>query len=123
MTLTICLRTLRSFIIRLTFNDNSFDTVVDTFGLEYCINPKKVIDEMRRVCKKDGLILILASGMPSSPYLQYYYRWRQPLLLGKYGKFNTRDWNKIIKSYDFDVINEKRFLNGSVYLYILKNNK
>jgi ubiquinone/menaquinone biosynthesis C-methylase UbiE len=46
----------------LTFKDNVFDTVVDTFAMEYYVNPAKALQEMKRVCKPDGLILILTSG-------------------------------------------------------------
>jgi ubiquinone/menaquinone biosynthesis C-methylase UbiE len=40
----------------------SFDTIVDTFGLEYTLNPEICLKEMKRVCKKDGLILLLNYG-------------------------------------------------------------
>jgi len=36
----------------MTFKDNTFDTIVDTFGLEYYLNPDEAIKEMIRVCKK-----------------------------------------------------------------------
>ena len=58
----------------LSFKDSTFDTVVDTFGLEYNMNPRKALEEMRRVCKKDGLILLLNQGAPDSKWMQYYYR-------------------------------------------------
>jgi ubiquinone/menaquinone biosynthesis C-methylase UbiE len=38
-------------IERMTFKDNVFDTVVDTFGLEYYVNPAKALNEMKRVNK------------------------------------------------------------------------
>ena len=37
---------------KLSFTDNYFDTVIDTFGLEYYANPEKATSEMKRVCKK-----------------------------------------------------------------------
>ena len=36
----------------MSFEDNSFDSVVDTFGLEYYVNPERALAEMKRVCKK-----------------------------------------------------------------------
>lgn len=37
---------------QMSFPDSTFDTVVDTFGMEYYINPGKALLEMKRVCKK-----------------------------------------------------------------------
>ena len=41
------------------FADNSFDTVVDTFGLCSFDDPVKVLVEMQRVCRKDGGVILL----------------------------------------------------------------
>lgn len=45
------------------FEDSSFDTVVDTFGLCSYDDPVLVLKEMKRVCKPDGLILLLEHGL------------------------------------------------------------
>jgi ubiquinone/menaquinone biosynthesis C-methylase UbiE len=42
----------------LPFKDNEFDAVFAYHSLHHMDNVKKVIDEMFRVCKEDGLILI-----------------------------------------------------------------
>lgn len=47
---------------KLPFDDDSFDTVVDTFGLECCYDVEKAFTEMKRLCKKGGKILILERG-------------------------------------------------------------
>ena len=73
---------------KLEFSDNTFDTVVDTFGLEYYVKPHSALLEMQRVCKDGGLILILASGLSTNWYLNYYLRFKQPRSLGKFGRFN-----------------------------------
>jgi len=39
----------------LPFPDNSFDTVVDTFGLCSIEDPVKAVQEMQRVCKPEGI--------------------------------------------------------------------
>jgi methyltransferase OMS1 len=49
----------------LQFEDSSFDTVVDTFGICSFEDPVKVLKEMKRVVKKDGQILLLEHGKSS----------------------------------------------------------
>jgi methyltransferase OMS1 len=46
----------------LDFPDNTFDAVVDTFGMCSVQNPEKVLREMQRVCKEDGKIVLLEHG-------------------------------------------------------------
>lgn len=107
----------------MSFKDNSFDTVVDTFGLEYYVNPRKALSEMRRVCRSDGLILLLACGLPDNQKLATYMRWKQAKDLTQYGKYSVRNWDVILESFDFEVIEKKRFEKGLLYFYILKNKK
>ena len=107
----------------LSFKDNTFDTVVDTFGLEYYLNPRQALKEMRRVCKKDGYILLLNQGAVDNYWLQKYYRFTLPIILMKFGYFPHRPWDKIVDDMGFQVVQRKRFLNGSVYYQILQNNK
>lgn len=44
--------------LQLRFQDNYFDGVVSMATIEFIFNPEKMIMEMFRVCKKDGLILL-----------------------------------------------------------------
>ena len=73
---------------KMDFKDNSFDTVVDTFGLEFYINPHKALKEIQRVCKPNGRILILANGISDNAVLAKYLRFKQPHSLAKFGRFN-----------------------------------
>lgn len=45
-----------------SYPDNSFDTVVDSFGLCSFDDPIAVLRELQRVCKPDGKILLLEHG-------------------------------------------------------------
>ena len=47
----------------LPFDDDKFDSVVGTFCLEACYNHKQVLEEIKRVCKDKGYILIMSRGM------------------------------------------------------------
>jgi methyltransferase OMS1 len=55
----------------MTIKDNVFDTVVDTFGLDYTLYPEKCLKEMKRVCKPGGKILLLESGLSHYKSLNY----------------------------------------------------
>ena len=44
------------------FSTESFDTVVDTFGLECCYDIEQAYKEMKRVTKKGGKIILLERG-------------------------------------------------------------
>lgn len=108
----------------LEFEDNTFDTVVDTFGLEYYYNPKQAIKEMKRVCKKDGKILILANGISNNYYLNLYKRFITPQMIIKKGYYPSRNWEDIIENdKDFEVEVSKKMYNESLYFYVLKNIK
>lgn len=47
---------------KLYFPDNTFDTVIDTFGLCSYDDPVAVLKEMSRVCKSNGKVLLLEHG-------------------------------------------------------------
>jgi ubiquinone/menaquinone biosynthesis C-methylase UbiE len=49
-------------IHKMPFNDNSFDTVIDTFGLECTYDIQKSFAEMKRLAKPGGKILLLERG-------------------------------------------------------------
>ena len=84
----------------MNLKDNSFDTVVDTFGLEYYNSPEialkgfiLLIIEMKRVCKKDGLILILTSGLSHYSFLNLFLEYKTPHNVCQSGFFPNRDWS------------------------------
>jgi len=95
---------------------------VDTFGLEYYLNPRKALLEMKRVCKPGGKVLLLNMGLPESKFLQYYFRLNLPFYLLEKGYFPHRPWDKIVKTMDFEVVHSHRY-QGNIYYQILINNK
>jgi ubiquinone/menaquinone biosynthesis C-methylase UbiE len=78
----------------LEFPDGSFDTVVSTLSTCTFPDPVRALQEMKRVCRPNGLILLLEHGHSSLPWLanfqdrneyQHYQehagcRWNQDLL-------------------------------------------
>jgi ubiquinone/menaquinone biosynthesis C-methylase UbiE len=53
----------------LEFPDGSFDTVVSTLSTCTFPNPVKALQEIRRVCRPNGLILLLEHGHSNLPWL------------------------------------------------------
>jgi ubiquinone/menaquinone biosynthesis C-methylase UbiE len=56
----------------LDFPDGSFDTVVSTLSTCTFPNPINALEEMKRVCRPDGLILLLEHGHSILPWLAKY---------------------------------------------------
>lgn len=56
----------------LEFPDGSFDTVVSTLSTCTFPNPLKALQEIQRVCRPNGLILLLEHGHSSLPWLAKY---------------------------------------------------
>ena len=108
---------------QLPFPDDSFDSVVETFGMESYLDPTKVLSEMKRVCKKDGRILLMTSGYSHYDLINLYMEYKSYYYVCKHGYFPTRKWDEIITDKDFEIELAQRKLNGSLYIYILKNSK
>lgn len=100
----------------LQFPDNSFETVVDTFGLCSYEDPVAVLQEMRRVCKPEGKILLIEHGRGS-------YDWINNVLDGgachhahNWGCIWNRDILKVVGKADLDIVSVSRFHFGTTYL-------
>lgn len=78
---------------------------------------------MKRVCKKDGHILILTRGKSFYQGLNLFLDYKTPYSVSTYGFFPNREWEQLIKEEDFQIIKKERQMNGTLYMYILKNKK
>jgi len=97
--------------------------VVDTFGLEFNLDPEASLKEMQRVCKKDGHILLMNWGKSYFAVRNYYDAYLLPFELHQQGYFNNRDWEEITRKLKLQVVQQERKQNGSLYFQILKNTK
>ena len=50
----------------LPYKDNNFSIVISRFGFHHFLNPLKVLSEMKRVCKPNGIVLIVDVSVPDS---------------------------------------------------------
>lgn len=110
-------------IEELSYVDNTFDCIVDTFGFEFYQKPEIAFNEIRRVCKPNGLILLLEYGKPNHWLFNKLAEWNEPVQLGQYGRFTMREWDKLFEGCGAVVIQAKRFRFGGLYYYVLKNTK
>lgn len=55
----------------LPYQDNSFSIVVSRFGFHHFLNPGKVLSEMKRVCKPDGIVLVVDVSLHDSQIEKY----------------------------------------------------
>lgn len=60
----------------LEFDDDSFDTVVDTLSTCTFVDPVGALKEMARVCKTDGRILLVEHGRSDGKWLGPFQDWR-----------------------------------------------
>eukprot|EP00667_Euglena_gracilis_P023645 EG_transcript_26805 len=74
----------------LPYPRNTFDCVVDTFGLCSFTNPNKTLDEMFRVMKPGGQLLLLEHGQGDWAPIRWYQRITAPQHLHDYGCFYNR---------------------------------
>ena len=104
----------------LRFNDNTFDTVVDCFGLNTSNNIQQQISEMKRVLKPGGKMLLLLFG--ESVWLTTNLKQMRKFYDGELNYLPFINWNELL-TYQFgsglkselDIVKSKRKLNGKLY--------
>lgn len=63
----------------LTFEDDSFDAVVAMYVASVVPNPDRLVDEMRRVCRPGGDIVIINHFASQNPFLRTLEKGLRPL--------------------------------------------
>lgn len=105
----------------LKFADECFDTVVDTFGMQYCQDPITQFQELKRVCKTGGKILLLESGKSYWATKNFQLTRQSDFYLNEYGCTPFIDWTQIIENDpEIEILKHKRRNNGELYYYELK---
>jgi methyltransferase OMS1 len=106
------------------YNDDSFDTVVDTFGLQASYDYKTQYQEMKRICKVGGKILLMEVGESFWKYLNYRILKRAEKELYDNGQILFINYDDLIMNDpDVKVLKRKRKLNGKLYYYVLEKVK
>ncbi|WP_342045325.1 class I SAM-dependent methyltransferase [Bacillus sp. OTU530] len=98
---------------RLPFADNTFDTVVATLVLCTIPNPELAVQEMKRVCKSKGKILLFEHVRVKNPFLATLQDWLTPLWKkGCDGCCLNRDTVQMIQANGLEILNKRTFYNG-----------
>jgi ubiquinone/menaquinone biosynthesis C-methylase UbiE len=103
----------------LQFPDNSFDVVIDTFGLCSYHEPLIVLNEMNRVCSKTSTtsrIYLIEHGIG-------YYDWINHILHSganhhahKWGCIWNRDIIQLVKQSNLEIVSVSRYHFGTTYV-------
>lgn len=110
---------------KLPFKDNSFDVVICTEVLEHVVSPEKVLKEIKRVLKADGVAIVeMDTGNLTFRIIWY---WWTHLRRGVWEDahihtFNTRKLENMIKGDSF-LIGKKKTFNYSMAVAFLLRKK
>ena len=123
----------------LPFPDHSFDVVTVSFGVRNFEDVNEGLQEMLRVCKKDGLVAILEFSQPKKGLVKIPYRWYSRHLLPRIGKavskhpsaytylpesiqafYPPEAFAEVMKKTGFSQVKEKSFCGGITTLYLGK---
>lgn len=108
----------------LKFEDNTFDTVVDTMNMHAYYDPYLVLKNIKRVLKDKGLLIVIARGISDSAPVRDFYKIFRPWTILKYGVDYNTDWDKFFAlNEDLEVLYKQRKNYGKTYLYVFRLNK
>ncbi|MEK6873954.1 MAG: methyltransferase domain-containing protein [Nanoarchaeota archaeon] len=83
----------------LKFKDNSFDYVICTFVLCSVPDPVKALKEMKRVCKKDGKILMIEHMLSKNKLIAFFEHLHNPITRTLFGfNVNRKTDENVVKA-------------------------
>ncbi len=88
----------------LCYADNSFDTVIATFVFCSVPQPLKGLQEIHRVCKPGGQILLLEHVLSSHPVMSKIMSLMNPLILSLFGANINRKTVKNVQACGFEKV-------------------
>lgn len=100
----------------LPFKNREFDCVVDTLGLCTYPNPIRALKEMKRVCKRNGKILLLEHGISNRAFIAKLQRKREFKHYQKIGCSLLRNHEESAKKAGLKIVRIERKLFGIIYV-------
>lgn len=97
----------------LPFADHSFDTVVATLVFCTISNPEKALDEIKRVCKPDGRILLFEHVKMENRFLAQLQNWMTPAWKKICdGCCLNRDTLHLLRNHQLSLVDVEDYYNG-----------
>ncbi|KAG9320293.1 hypothetical protein KVV02_008059 [Mortierella alpina] len=100
------------------YPDQSFDTVVDTFGLCSFEDPVQVLKEMKRVLRVGGKLLLLEHGNSHWGFMKDMQAKQLDRHVQKYGCYWNREIEELVAEAGLKVVEKERSQLGTVYYII-----
>jgi methyltransferase OMS1 len=104
------------------FETESFDSVVDTFGLCSYEHPDKALKEMRRVCRKGGKLLLLEHGRGYYSFLNSHLDDTAESHALSWGCVWNKDIENILLGAGFQQKSISRYHFGTTF-YVVETNE
>ena len=112
---------LTSDCLSLPFQDESFDTVVDTLTLQSVFDLDQEFSELKRVCKVGGKILLMERGQSYIPLYNYWLKFKAARDLCEKGFVENLDFDEIVeKQKGIKIVHRERKNMGMTYIFILE---
>lgn len=102
---------------KLLFNDNNFDAVIVSFGVRNFENLEKGLEDMQRVVKPGGKVVIVEFSRPDKFPFKQIYNFYFKAILPKIGRLVSKD----NAAYTYLPESVQAFPDGAKFLEILKN--
>lgn len=106
---------------KMPFSDGSFDTIVDTFGLECSYDLDRSYAEMKRLVKPGGKILLLERGKGFWLFDNFRQMVRCSVNMSARAQFYHHDFSELVENDpEIKVLKAKRKRRGMIYYYELQ---
>ena len=103
----------------LEFPDNSFDTVISTLSTCSFFNPIAALEEIRRVCKPDGKILLLEHGRSTWEWVGRYQDNHVHQQIEQGGCRWNQEPQELVKEAGLRILHAQRTLLGIFHTMIV----
>jgi len=100
----------------INFGNNTFDAITSAFGVRNFERLEKGLDEMLRVLKPGGKLVVLEFSKPRKKFFKGFYHFYMNVVAPKAGKWLSRNKD----AYQYLTESVKAFPDGDEFLHILK---